>query len=88
MERKFVASLTREKSGITKEGLIQFIERNFDELRCGGCADYYSTDYGMSVEDIHACEIAIYNLIANKHRKTKAVRYMMERMEMVKKGEM
>ncbi len=75
-----------QRNTITKEGLIQFIEKNFDELRCGGCADYYSTDYGMNIEDVYACEMAIYKLLANKHRKTGAVKDMQERIEKVKSG--
>ena len=68
------------RNSITKESLIAFIERNYDELRCGGCADY-SKDYGMHIEDIYACEMALYKLLANKHRKTSAVRYMEERVK-------
>ena len=73
------------KNTITKEALIAFIEKNYDELRCGGCADYYSTDYGMKVEDIYACEAAISRLLTNKHRKTGAVKYMLDRIEEIKR---
>lgn len=74
-------------NSITKEALVAFIEKNFDEIKRGGCADYYSTDYGMKIEDIYACEMALYKLLASKHRKTYAVKNMEERVEKVKSGE-
>ena len=67
-----------QRNTITKEGLIAFIEENFDELQCGGCADYNKAYNGtsawdgsnviMSTEDIQACERVISDLLTKKHR--------------------
>ena len=67
-----------QRNTITKEGLIAFIEANFDELQCGGCADYNKSYNGtsawdgsnviMSTEDIQACERVISDLLTKKHR--------------------
>ena len=40
-----------QRNTITKEGLIAFIEANFDELQCGGCADYNKAYNGTSAWD-------------------------------------
>ena len=66
------------RNTITKQGLIAFIEANFSELQCGGCADYSKAYNGideytganviMSTEDIQACERVLSDLLTKKHR--------------------
>ena len=65
-------------NSITKEALVAFIEKNFNEIKAGGCADYYS-DYGMTVEDVYACETALYKLLSKKHRSNAGVKEIIER---------
>ncbi len=53
---------------ITKENLIDFISKNFDELKRGGCADWSQlNDSSMTVKEFDDCERVLTKLLTAKH---------------------
>lgn len=54
---------------ITKNDLIDFIDKNFDELKLGGCADWTQLEHSkMTVKEFDDCEKVLTKLLTTTHK--------------------